>query len=53
MVAMATATAAWPDTNPRPPSWWPRRWTSVEQVGRPPRPTWSLIQLAAIHTPIR
>ena len=52
MVAMATATAACPDTNPRPLSWWPRRWTSGSRSAGRPRPTWSLIHLAAIHTPI-
>src|SRR4029453_5243332 len=49
---MATATAACPDTNPRPLSWWPRRWTlSSRSTGRQ-RPTWSLIHLAASHTPM-
>ena len=48
-VAMATATAACPDTNPRPLSWWPRRWTlSSRSTGRP-RPTWSLIHRHQPH----
>ena len=48
----ATATAACPDTNPRPLSWGPRRWTPCSRSAGRSRPTSSLIQRAASHTPM-